>query len=263
MSYKTNYQCMYCEHYYSNSSNLKQHQRIRCKKALDVVATRNKIKTKPLIKRKACLKRKLNISIGGRKSQNARALDSSSSSSSSMHIVDDICLSGPRNHLAIDKTSPVYVDDTILDSLIVKFGRMQATDFLLTNFLNDRVDKIIENSYLDVMYSDEYPMACNQQGKFLFAVSKQILVKDATGNKLVNAIINNVQNAILHACNIQIKKYLGEGDIGPLYEIYDIGKIQSELCKFGKEKSKRKIKKYLLSRVINPNHRFFANVLFD
>ena len=113
------------------------------------------------------------------------------------------------------------------------------------------------------MYSDEYPMACNQQGKFLFAVSKQILVKDTTGYKLVDAIINNIQNAVLHACNIQIKKYIGEGDIGPLYEIYDIGKIQSELCKFGKDKSKRKIKKYLLSRVINPNHRFFADVSFD
>ena len=251
-SQKTNYQCMYCERYYSNFSNMKQHQRIRCKKALDVIAVRNKININT--KRKVNIKKKSNIHVGGRKVNQY---------SNSMHIVDDISLSGPRNHLAIDKITPIYVDDTILDKLIVKFGRMQATDFLLTNFLNDQIAKIIENSYLDVLYSDEYPMACNQKGKFVFAISKHILVKDTSGYKLVNAIINNIQNAVLHACNIQIKKYLGEGDIGPLYEIYDIGKIQSELCKFGKDKSKRKIRKYLLTRVMNPNHRFFANVSFD
>ena len=73
----------------------------------------------------------------------------------------------------------------------------------------------------------------------------------------MDVIVNNIQNAVLQACNIQIKKYLEKGDIGPLYEIYDIGKIQNELCNFGKEKSKKKLKKYLLCRVMNPNHRFF------
>ena len=61
----------------------------------------------------------------------------------------------------------------------------------------------------------------------------------------------------MRVTNLLIKKYVGDSDTNPLYDTFDIGKVQSELCEISKPRIKAKIKKFLSKRVLNPNHPFF------
>ena len=70
-------------------------------------------------------------------------------------------------------------------------------------------------------------------------------------------IIYHIQNAVLRVTNMLIKKYVNDNESTPLYDTFDIGKVQGELCEISGQRVKTKIKKYLSKRVLNPNHPFF------
>jgi hypothetical protein len=247
----TKFQCEFCDKYFSYRSGLSRHKNLHCLKALEYRElkrikyvqsmsgeTRQKISIKP---------KSISITV-------------SSNDSIEKHITE------PSVPIIKKKKNQIHTEigtiaDDILDVLTKKIGDVAAIDLLLTSFMSKNYVKIINSAYLDGKSSDNYPMACSGGNHFRYIDSEYNLVDDATGEKLINTIINNIQNAALIASNKLIRKYMGQNKVGDLFEVYDLGHIQKGVCDMFKEIAKKKLKKLLATRVLNPNHQFFGGVL--
>ncbi len=213
----TQYQCGYCQKYFSADCSLKYHVKNNCKKV-------------------NFAKKKINVK--------------------SKHIPQ-----GPSQRIQLFESrkqqlrSKFVVGDNVLDYLKQNLGEKEATNFFLTNVLSKKYGKIIEQTYLEGKNSDEYPMACTNRGHFRFLNESGKLIDDIDGEILVQTLVNCIQNAILITSNKLIKKYMGK--ISTLYEVYDIKKIQNEACDISKPINRKKIKEFLIKRIINPSHHFF------
>ncbi len=157
------------------------------------------------------------------------------------------------------KNQPVVFDD-IFGKLSEIMGDKQALEFLLTKFLDKNFEKIVSACYLQELPSESYPIACSGENHFRFLDENGILIDDPTGDKLVKKIINNIQNALLRANYLLIKKYIGEKDSSQLYEVYDIRAIQNGIYDLFKPTNHNKMKRYLAKRMLNPNHYFFPDI---
>ncbi len=183
------------------------------------------------------------------------------------------CLEKPTKKIIIIKpkikSEPVivkktvhYIGDYILDKFQTDMGHVQGIDFLLTNFMKHRFDLIIDKAYLSDIPSDDFPMASKDSHYFRFVDNHGNLIDDPSGKLLVNAIINNIQNSILRISNILIRRYSDTDQLGSLYEAYDLGSIQKNVCDMMSEKIRKQLSKYLSTRIINPNHLFFKDDRF-
>jgi hypothetical protein len=157
----------------------------------------------------------------------------------------------------------VFVSDTgnsILDRIIDKMGKEIGLDFLIGNFLTKKYDKIIEKAYLENIGSDNYPFVCKGRSHFRYYNKNGELVDDIDGNMLSKTIHRGIQNAGLTSSIIIIKKHLeNNNDNDELYDSYDLAQLQGIAYKMTTNKSLNKIKKYLSTRVLNPNHPYFRS----
>ena len=153
-------------------------------------------------------------------------------------------------HQLVSTKKIYYISDNILDKFQDELGYEDGIDFLLTNFMKHKFDQIIDKAYLEGLTSDDYPMACKNNGYFRFVDGHGNLVDDTTGILLIKAIINNIQNSILRVSNILIRRYSGTEQMSSLYDAYDLGTIQKNICDMMSDKVEKQLKKYLVKRVI-------------
>jgi hypothetical protein len=177
----------------------------------------------------------------------------------------DVDVSSGGTDLNIDVSSGgriYYISDDILHKFQTNMGNIAGIDYLLSNFMKHQFGNIIDKAYLDDHCSDEYPMASKGNNHFRFVDNHGNLIDDSTGKLLVKAIINNIQNSILRVSNILIRRYSASEQASSLYDAYDLGKIQQNICDMLSDKIQKQLKKYLNKRIINPNHLFFKDDKF-
>jgi hypothetical protein len=219
----TEWKCTFCNRYYAAECSLKTHMKHSCKKKHDYLEMKKEI---PI--------------------HNEKRLDSKKK-----------LILKPKEFAQNTNTGHTVIFDDMLEKLSINMGPKQALDFLLTNFLSKNYEKIITACYLFETSSEHYPMACSGGNHFRFLDDNGSLIDDPTGDILVKKIINNIQNALLKASYLLIKKYIGEKDTTPLYEVYDIRTIQNGIYDLFKKVNHNKMKRYLAKRILNPNHYFF------
>lgn len=259
----TQFKCEHCGKYFSYRSGLSRHKSSFCKKAigfselkhikavqaLDVGKTKKprlllqlKLKTKP-------------------PEPDTNPLSGLSKSLKKLSQQKPVVIKPKPKKLSLNLNGMGNIADEILEILTVKHGDVPAIELLLTNFMSKNYTKIIDAAYLDNKTSDNYPMACSGGTHFRYINSEFELVDDADGERLVKTIINNIQNAALIASNKLIRKYMGQNKVGDLFEVYDLGQIQKGVCDMFRDTTKKKVKRLIAKRVLNPNHQFFNTTM--
>ena len=229
------FKCEYCSKPYSTIDSCSKHEQLCSSKPV-----KRAITIKPKVKAKLKVKVKVKVKDKAYNTGNTN----------------------PDLHQLVSTKKIYYISDNILDKFQDDLGYEGGIDFLLTNFMKHKFNHIIDKAYLEGLTSDDYPMACKGNGYFRFVDGHGNLVDDATGILLIKAIINNIQNSILRVSNILIRRYSGTEQMNSLYDAYDLGTIQKNICDMMSDKVEKHLKKYLVKRVINPNHLFFKDERF-
>lgn len=222
----TSHRCVDCKKYFSAECSLKYHRKHNCPK---------------ILKKRVIIKSKAREKIEHQTCNDLVNLND---------IIDIERQNIPKK---------IVVGDNILEILNEKMGEQEHLNFFLTNILSKQYGKIIESVYLTGRKSDDYPMACSDKQHFRFLNESGKLINDLDGEILIQTLVNCLQNALLKTSNKLIMKYIGTNeDIAKLYDFYDIRKIQNSACEISKPINRKKIKDFLIKRVINPNHSFFS-----
>ena len=275
----TKHQCEHCNKYFSTKSSLTRHINKSCKKRKRKIMIVPKKSTRDALIRseKQCETLTLALELALKQLTKQKPLSqesqgqnqSQSQSQSQSHIynalskIKDVFESKKESVMDTSLPEPdkdnnhSILSDNILETLTNQLGDEESVRFLMTNFLKKHYEKIIDAAYLQGKKSDKYPMACRDGYHFRYLDDNGKLIDDNGGDEIVKVMIYHIQNAVLRVTNLLIKKYVGDSDTNPLYDTFDIGKVQSELCEISKPRIKAKIKKFLSKRVLNPNHPFF------
>ena len=237
--------CQNCGTNFCNDFSLKQHLRNHCRNKPKLIMSNKKlIKKDPVVSKKTIIN-----SVITRK---------------------PLLLMKPRNKTAseiLHVTSEDEEDEEaelntstgncILDRIIAKMGKEIGLDYLIGNFLTKNYSNIIEKAYLENIGSDEYPFACKGRNHFRYYDKNSDLIDDVDGTLLSKTIHKGIQNAALTSSIIIIKKHLDNDNNEELYDNYDLAQLQGLAYKMTIDRSVTKIKKYLATRVLNPNHPYF------
>jgi hypothetical protein len=259
---ETNFRCINCNKFFSAKSSLTRHITRVCKKQkkkISFVAKKDDIDHEVALKRSERQCETLTLAL-------ELALKQLNSNKSKTVLKQSNILKQSNKHDEIDLCPKIdgkisILSDNILETLTLRLGKKESVNFLMTNFLKKSYGKIIEAAYLHGKKSDQYPISCSEGSHFRYLDDKGKLIDDKGGDDIVKMMIYHIQNAVLRVTNILIKKYVSDSDTTPLYDTFDIGKVQGELCEISKPRIKTKIKKYLSKRVLNPNHPFFDNCM--
>ncbi len=264
---ETDFQCEYCKMYFSTKSSLTRHINKSCKN----IKRKIKILKKPIANSSDHIreeKTKAEIDALKRSEKQCEtltlalelALKQINKQKLELNYIKQSDIVVPIKHPGPKEKHPI-LSDNILEVLTDKLGKKESVNFLMTNFLEKKYGKIIEAAYLNDIMSDKYPMSCSEDNHFRYLNDKWKLIDDNGGDEIVKMIIYHIQNAVLRVTNMLIKKYVNDSESTPLYDTFDIGKVQGELCEISGPRVKTKIKKYLSKRVLNPNHPFFDTTM--
>lgn len=145
-----------------------------------------------------------------------------------------------------------FIGIDAFDILIRKMGRQQAVNFIASSASVGKPINIFRKIYLDNRAPEQYPIACNN-GNFRYLDNNGKLVEN-DGREMAHIIKNQVHTAMIKATNELITQNMNGNSVDQLYEIYDIGKIQTFLAHINKVEMIQDI----IHEVNNPYHPFFT-----
>ncbi len=148
------------------------------------------------------------------------------------------------------------IDNYILERLIELTSQEKGIDFLLDNVYKEKYSEIIKTAFFKDLEPIEYPMVGNGKGGYRFLNSESQLINDIDGYKLSHDLLKYVQNAMLKASNILIRKYIALGDTNPLYDKYKLNKLQK--IAFDITDNKGPMLQFLKTLSV-PEHQFWEN----
>lgn len=149
----------------------------------------------------------------------------------------------------------IHVNGNLYEELVSKLGHQSAIDFLLDSATKQKPQDLILK-LLEGQPKAKYPMAIKDD--VIRYLNDQSQIVEDRVEHFVDSLKKRAHNAMLYATNEIIKQSLVAGDTGALYEIYDIGQIQSNLANLNSIEN-RQLVGDLRALIEQPDHAFFAS----
>lgn len=151
----------------------------------------------------------------------------------------------------------VIGDEKIFMGLVKRMGNEKvATQFLLENMDYKDSINIIDKMYLEGIPKNRYPIACSDDYKFRYLNHSGDIVDDKGGTKIVSTLEREIHRALIEANSKLIHECVNNDDNITLYNIYDIGTLQTQLGNY-RSADTTKFRDDLARKVYNTEHPFF------
>src|SRR3989338_4224377 len=164
-------------------------------------------------------------------------------------------ISGDHNNNTTINITNVYADD-YYERLLEKFGDEQsAVNFIASVARKGSFYDLFGKLFIDGVMRDNLPCVSLDKKDLLYKLNN-IVVRDVGAIHLSHKLYNCATNAILKSANILINSCLKNSSVDSLYNYYDIGAIQTNLCNAAK--IKQAISRQLLKDTYHPTHPEFS-----
>lgn len=137
------------------------------------------------------------------------------------------------------------------EALVQKLGQKTAVDMLAQSAKFNKPMKILNELYFNDVDPHNYPIA-SHNGRYRYLNEEGEIVEDSHDG-LTTMISGKIQNAMAIASSELIKEQVAENTVHRLYDVYDIGEMQSTIANFPIQSLKAEIDR----TTENPLHPFF------
>lgn len=128
-----------------------------------------------------------------------------------------------------------------------------AIKMLVTSAANNQPLDVLKSLYFKGNDPNEYPIA-SKNGRYRYLNDSGDLVED-DGKFLSTIVANRIQKAMSYATGTLIRNMTAEFEVDRMYDTYDLGKIQSNICNFPINHMVAELN--LITE--NPSHPFFMD----
>lgn len=138
--------------------------------------------------------------------------------------------------------------------LIKKIGIVDTVDLLVNAAAKNQPLSILKKLYFDDVEPNKYPIAYSgSKNCFRYLNDHNQVVEDHNGNIITDILAKRIQTAMIHATNTLITSSISSNRVDMLYDIYDIGQVQSNLTMIDRSA----MKSALVEITNNPSHTLF------
>lgn len=144
--------------------------------------------------------------------------------------------------------------NNVYSDLVNKIGKAEAIHLLTCSAATDRPIDIIKKLYFENTEPQKYPIATKQN--YIRYLNQEGELIESESDNFVSNLSDRVRTAMIYATNELIKNSISSNLTDQLYEIYDIGKIQTNLADMNRIKFDGFSTELQLLTAV-PNHPFF------